>query len=64
MIAVHLPAVNTFSSQFSIPVDISRLTSGYYLIQLCVKFFFFISENKKKKQKKKQKKKRFFPLSY
>lgn len=52
MIAVHMPAVNTFSSQFSIPVDISRLTSGYYLIQLCVKFFFFILENKKKETKK------------
>lgn len=29
MIGVYLPAVNTLSSQVFIPVDISRMTSGY-----------------------------------
>lgn len=38
MIGVHLSAVNTFSSQVSIPFDISRMPSGYYLTRPCVKF--------------------------
>lgn len=37
MIGVHLSAVNTFSSQVSIPFDISRMPSGYYLTRPCVK---------------------------
>ena len=57
MIGVYLPAVNTLSSQVFIPVDISRMTSSYYLIQPCVKFYLTLENKKKQIKKYKQKNK-------
>lgn len=42
MIGVHLPAVDTLSSKVSTPVDISRITSRYYLRQQCDQFYLVL----------------------